>query len=183
MIFLAVHNGQPKELPLDKAIRAFLDHRTEVVRRRTAFLLNKAREREHILLGYQIALDHLDTVIKIIRQSASRVAARENLFNYFSNRRINLNGTELAGVTLDPTKYAIDLLGGSADRPRGKWPVGPRVQIGHSLKDGELGAQSRWLHKPREYPHVHRRSAGPAVAALAGAFRARGHDALHALGR
>ncbi len=54
MIFLAVHNGQPKELPLDAAIRAFLDHRVEVVRRRTAFLLAKARDREHILLGYQI---------------------------------------------------------------------------------------------------------------------------------
>jgi DNA gyrase subunit A len=113
MIFLAVHNGQPKELPLDKAIHAFIDHRIDVVRRRTAFLLNKAREREHVLLGYQIALDHLDTVIKIIRQSASRPAARENLFNYFSNRRISLNGTELAGVSLDPSKYNIDLLGGS----------------------------------------------------------------------
>src|SRR5271156_5461847 len=92
MIFLAVHNGQPKELPLDAAIRAFLDHRVEVVRRRTAFLLGKARDREHILLGYQIALDHLDNVIKIIRQSSSRADARENLFSYFSNKRINLRG-------------------------------------------------------------------------------------------
>jgi DNA gyrase subunit A len=113
MIFLAVHNGQPKELPLDKAIHAFIDHRIDVVRRRTAFLLNKAREREHVLLGYQIALDHLDTVIKIIRQSSSRADARENLFSYFSNKRINLRGTELAGVSLDPTKYNIDLGGGS----------------------------------------------------------------------
>jgi DNA gyrase subunit A len=113
MIFLAVHNGQPKELPLDKAIHAFIDHRIDVVRRRTAFLLNKAREREHVLLGYQIALDHLDTVIKIIRQSSSRANARENLYAYFSNRRITLNGTELAGVSLDATKYNIDLLGGS----------------------------------------------------------------------
>ncbi len=113
MIFLAVHNGQPKELPLDKAIHAFIDHRIDVVRRRTAFLLNKARDREHVLLGYQIALDHLDTVIKIIRQSSSRADARENLFSYFSNKRINLRGTELAGITLDPTKYAIDLNGGS----------------------------------------------------------------------
>src|ERR1700722_9556672 len=88
MIFLAVHNGQPKELPLDKAIHAFIDHRIDVVRRRTSFLLSKAREREHILLGYQIALDHLDQAIRIIRNSSSRVAARENLFNYFSNRRI-----------------------------------------------------------------------------------------------
>ena len=71
MIFLAVHNSQPKELSLPAAIHAFIDHRIDVVRRRTAFLLNKAREREHILLGYQIALDHLDNVIKIIRQSSS----------------------------------------------------------------------------------------------------------------
>jgi DNA gyrase subunit A len=113
MIFLAVHNGQPKELPLDKAIHAFIDHRIDVVRRRTSFLLNKAREREHVLLGYQIALDHLDTVIKIIRQSSSRADARENLFNYFSNRRITLRGAELAGITLDPSKYSIDLAGGS----------------------------------------------------------------------
>ena len=109
MIFLAVHNGQPKELPLDQAIRAFLDHRVEVVRRRTAFLLSKARDREHILLGYQIALDHLDNVIKIIRQSSSRADARENLFSYFSNKRINLRGTELRGVTLDPAKYGVDM--------------------------------------------------------------------------
>jgi DNA gyrase subunit A len=113
MIFLAVHNSQPKELPLDKAIHAFLDHRIDVVRRRTAFLLNKAREREHVLLGYQIALDHLDQVIRIIRQSSSRADARENLFSYFSNKRITLRGTEIAGITLDPTKYAIDLAGGS----------------------------------------------------------------------
>ncbi|HZY61957.1 MAG TPA: DNA gyrase subunit A [Edaphobacter sp.] len=109
MIFLAVHNGQPKVLPLDQAIRAFLDHRTEVVRRRTAFLLGKARDREHILLGYQIALDHLDNVIKIIRQSSSRADARENLFAYFSNKKINLRGTELKGVTLDPAKYNVDM--------------------------------------------------------------------------
>ncbi|HEY6375261.1 MAG TPA: DNA gyrase subunit A, partial [Edaphobacter sp.] len=109
MIFLAVHNGQPKVLPLDQAIRAFLEHRIEVVRRRTAFLLGKARDREHILLGYQIALDHLDNVIKIIRQSGSRVEARERLFQYFSGKSINLRGNELAGVTLDPAKYGVDM--------------------------------------------------------------------------
>ena len=113
MIFLAVHNNQPKELSLPAAIHAFIDHRIDVVRRRTAFLLNKAREREHILLGYQIALDHLDSVIKIIRQSSSRADARENLFQFFSNRTINLRGTELKGVKLNPSKYDIDLAGGS----------------------------------------------------------------------
>ena len=80
MIFLAVLNGQPRELPLDQAIHAFIDHRVDVVQRRTVFLLRKAREREHILEGYKIALDNLDTVIKIIRGSASRAEARENLY-------------------------------------------------------------------------------------------------------
>jgi DNA gyrase subunit A len=80
MIFLAVLNGQPRELGLDEAIRCFIDHRIDVVQRRTVFLLRKARDREHILEGYKIALDNLDTVIKIIRGSGSRAEARENLY-------------------------------------------------------------------------------------------------------
>jgi len=108
MIFLAVVNGQPRELPLPDAIRHFLDHRIDVVRRRTAFLLRKAREREHILLGYQIALDHLDNVIKIIRGSSSRGDARENLFQFFSGKTITVRDQALAGVKLDPARYAID---------------------------------------------------------------------------
>ena len=54
MIFLAVLNGQPRELGLDQAIRAFIDHRVDVVQRRTVFLLRKAREREHILEGSRL---------------------------------------------------------------------------------------------------------------------------------
>jgi DNA gyrase subunit A len=108
MIFLAVVNGQPRELPLPDAIRHFLDHRVDVVRRRTAFLLRKAREREHTLLGYQIALDHLDNVIKIIRGSSSRADARESLFQFFSGRTITVRDQALAGVKLDAAKYNID---------------------------------------------------------------------------
>jgi DNA gyrase subunit A len=111
MIFLAVVNGQPRELPLPDAIRHFIDHRVDVVRRRTAYLLRKAREREHILLGYQIAIVHLDNVIKIIRNSASRVNARQNLFEYFSGKTIALMGSEvrgpLGGMKLDPKRYGI----------------------------------------------------------------------------
>src|SRR5437762_3409665 len=79
MIFLAVVNGQPKEMGLVQAIQHFIDHRVDVVRRRTAYLLEKAREREHTLEGYKIALDNLDAVIKIIRGSSSRAEAKENL--------------------------------------------------------------------------------------------------------
>ena len=66
----------------------------------------KARDREHILLGLQIALDHLDSVIKIIRGSSNRADARENLFRHFSGKAISLSGTELRGVKLDAAKYA-----------------------------------------------------------------------------
>src|SRR4051812_2030733 len=76
MIFLAVVNSQPRELGLIEALQHFIDHRVEVVRRRTAFLLARAKEREHILVGYKIALDNLDQVIKIIRGSENRAAAR-----------------------------------------------------------------------------------------------------------
>jgi DNA gyrase subunit A len=79
MIFLAVVNGQPKEMGLIQAIQHFIDHRVDVVRRRTVYLLEKAREREHILEGYKIALDNMDAVIKIIRGSGSRAEAKENL--------------------------------------------------------------------------------------------------------
>ena len=69
---------------------------------------SKAREREHILHGYQIALDHLDNVIRIIRGSSSRAEARENLFQFFSGRTIRVRDQALAGVKLDPAKYGID---------------------------------------------------------------------------
>ncbi|HKD60645.1 MAG TPA: DNA gyrase subunit A [Terracidiphilus sp.] len=91
MILLAVLNGQPKELGLEGAIRAFIDHRIDVVQRRTVYLLRKAREREHILEGYKIALDNLDTVIKIIRASTSRAEARENLYAWGKGNEIVIN--------------------------------------------------------------------------------------------
>ncbi len=91
MIFLAVLNGQPRELGLDQAIRCFIDHRIDVVQRRTVFLLKKDRAREHILEGLKIALDNLDTVIRLIRASGSRVEARENLYAWSKGKDIILN--------------------------------------------------------------------------------------------
>jgi DNA gyrase subunit A len=91
MIFLAVLNGQPRELGLDQAIRCFIDHRIDVVQRRTVFLLKKDRAREHILEGLKIALDNLDTVIRLIRASGSRAEARENLYAWSKGKDIILN--------------------------------------------------------------------------------------------
>jgi DNA gyrase subunit A len=90
MIFLAVVNNQPKEMGLVQAINHFLDHRIDVVRRRTAFLLQKARDREHILEGYQAALDRVDDVIRIIRGSENRADARTNLVEYFSGKTVSV---------------------------------------------------------------------------------------------
>ena len=84
MILLAVHNGQPIEMGLAKALHVFIDHRADVVRRRTQYDLRKAREREHILLGYQIALENLDAVIKLIRASKNPAEAREGLMAQFA---------------------------------------------------------------------------------------------------
>src|SRR5215831_9306888 len=93
MILLAVCNGQPKELGLIDAIKYFIHHRVDVVRRRTAYLLQKAKDREHILEGYLSALDHLDNVITIIRGSANRADARENLVAFFGGKKIDINVT------------------------------------------------------------------------------------------
>ena len=83
IIMLSIVNGQPRELGLIDCIKYFIDHRIEVVRRRTEFELRKAREREHILLGFQKALDHLDEVIRLIRAAKVPREAREGLIAAF----------------------------------------------------------------------------------------------------
>ena len=84
VIMLSIVNGQPRELGLLDSLRYFIDHRIDVVRRRTDFELRKAREREHILLGFQKALDNLDEVIKLIRASKAPREARDSLIARFS---------------------------------------------------------------------------------------------------
>jgi DNA gyrase subunit A len=79
MILLSIVGGQPRELGLVPLLKLFIDHRVEVVRRRTQFELRKAEEREHILLGFKKALEHLDDIIKLIRRSKSPKEAREGL--------------------------------------------------------------------------------------------------------
>src|SRR5919198_843867 len=80
---LALVDGQPMTLPLKSVLQHYVDHRREIVRRRTEFDLDKARARAHILEGLKIALDNLDAVIKTIRESADVDVARTNLMSRF----------------------------------------------------------------------------------------------------
>jgi DNA gyrase subunit A len=132
MILLSIVAGQPRELGLIPMIKLFIDHRVEVVRRRSAYELRKAREREHILVGYQIALDHLDDVIRIIRGSSGRAQAKENLLAYFTEQDVTIteNGKprKVAGVKLDGRKYKVGPLEGNAVATRGVIGLTP-VQV------------------------------------------------------
>ena len=80
---LAIIDGRPKLLNLKEILEAFLEHRRETVARRTAYDLRKAEERLHILEGLKIALDNLDAVITLIRESRDPRAAREGLMANF----------------------------------------------------------------------------------------------------
>jgi len=83
IIFLVIDDGTPRTLPLKDIIAKYIDHQRTVIIRRTKFDLDKAEARVHILEGYKIALDHLDDVIKIIRESETDVIAKEELIRRF----------------------------------------------------------------------------------------------------
>lgn len=83
VILLAISDGQPRVLPLQEILSLFLQHRREVVRRRTAFDLEKAERRAHILEGLRMALDRLDEIIDLIRSSGSPAEAKEGLTSGF----------------------------------------------------------------------------------------------------
>ena len=83
VINLAIVNGQPRVLTLLELLRNFIDHRIDVVRRRTQHLLRQAEERAHILEGLGKALDNIDLVIKLIRKAKMPAEARDGLMSDF----------------------------------------------------------------------------------------------------
>ncbi|PYR96018.1 MAG: DNA gyrase subunit A, partial [Acidobacteria bacterium] len=83
VINLAIVNGQPKVLSLHELLRSFIEHRVDVVRRRTQYELRQAEARAHILEGLGKALDHIDAIIKLIRASKTSADAREGLIGEF----------------------------------------------------------------------------------------------------
>jgi DNA gyrase subunit A len=99
IINLSIVNGQPRELGLISTIKYFIEHRVDVVRRRTDYELRKAREREHILLGFRVALDNMDEVIRLIRASGSPKEARESLVAASTKFVFNALYLKAAGAT------------------------------------------------------------------------------------
>lgn len=88
IILLALVDGRPRLLTIKELIECFLKHRTEVIRRRTQFLLRKAKERCHVLEGQLIAISSLDEVIRICRSSPNRQEAKRNLMDMPVSRAV-----------------------------------------------------------------------------------------------
>lgn len=117
---VALVNGVPQTLSLKSILEEFVTHRVEVVRRRTKFDLNKAEEREHILLGLKKALDHIDEIITLIRGSKDAIEAHANLMKKFkfSERQataiLEMRLQKLAGLerkkVLDELKEVQELI-------------------------------------------------------------------------
>ncbi len=81
---LALVNGRPKVMTLKEALEVFLDFRIEVIGRRTRFELNKVQDRDHILQGQLVALEHLDNVIALVRQAPDTVTAKTELMTRYA---------------------------------------------------------------------------------------------------
>ena len=111
-IMLAIDHGRPKTMNLKELMTCFIRHRFEVLTRRTKFDLEKAEARAHILEGLKIALDHMDAVVKTIRESKDRDMARALLMKRFKLSEIQTNAIldmrlyQLTGLASDKMEAA-----------------------------------------------------------------------------
>src|SRR5713101_4665805 len=112
-IMLALVDGQPRELTLKELLQHFIDHRHEVITRRTEFELKRAQDREHILEGLKIAVDNIDEVVKIIRKSKDTPSADASLrkrFKLSEKQSAEILNMRLARLTaLEITKLEEEL--------------------------------------------------------------------------
>ena len=92
-IMLALVDGQPQVLPLRRCLELFIRHRQEVIRRRSEYQLQRARDRDHIVQGLLLALERIDEVIEIIRGSADAEESRNNLI-----QRLDLSETQAQAI-------------------------------------------------------------------------------------
>lgn len=84
IIFLSIHNGQPKVMNLKDQLQCFIDHRREVVIRRTMYELKKAKARAHILEGLKTAVENIDAIVELIKKSEGPSQAKEKLMSGYS---------------------------------------------------------------------------------------------------
>ncbi len=115
---LALDKGLPRTMNIKQMMQAWIEHRIEVIRRRTRFELARAEARAHILEGYLKALDHLDAVVKMIRASGSRDEARSSLMSHFTlserqaNAVLDLRLYQLTGLEREKIEQEhLELLG------------------------------------------------------------------------
>ncbi len=125
VILLALDNRRPKQMNIKEMLTCYIDHRREVIYRRTAFRLRKAEARAHILEGYKIALDNMDDFVKIIRASKNREEAKIALMAKYPLTEIQTNAIlelrlyQLTGLERDKIEeeYAklMELIAGLKD--------------------------------------------------------------------
>jgi DNA gyrase subunit A len=143
IIMLSIVNGQPRELGLVDCIKFFIDHRIEVVRRRTEFELRKARDREHILLGFQKALDNLDEVIRLIRAAGAPREAREALiarFEFSEKQAQAIIELQLQRLTGMERQKILDELAESSAASPSTWNPGLRQSSARPHRQGAEGS-------------------------------------------
>ena len=116
VILLALDKRRPKQMNIKEIIQCYIEHRREVIYRRTQFQLKKAEDRAHILEGYLLALDNLDEIVKIIRASQNRDDARTRLMERFpfserqSNAILDLRLYQLTGLEREKIQAEYDEL-------------------------------------------------------------------------
>ncbi|HXH75086.1 MAG TPA: DNA gyrase subunit A [Bacteriovoracaceae bacterium] len=84
IIFLSIYNGQPKVMDLKEQLLCFIEHRREIVIRRTAYELKKAKERAHILEGLKIAVENIDAIVELVKKAEGPAQAKEQLMSRFA---------------------------------------------------------------------------------------------------
>lgn len=153
VIMLALVGGQPHILNLKRLLSHFLQHRRDVVIRRTRFELRKAEERAHILEGLKIALDHLDEIISLIRSSKSPEEAKAELMTRFpltevqSQAILDMKLQRLTG--LEREKIINDYRDTSKEIERLKAILASDALIAKIIKDELLDIKSRYADERR----------------------------------
>ncbi len=84
IIFLSIYNGQPKVMDLKEQLQCFIEHRREIVIRRTTYELKKAKERAHILEGLKVAVENIDAIVEMIKKSEGPAQAKDSLMQTYS---------------------------------------------------------------------------------------------------